>query len=660
LQGSLLNGKEYKLNNIDCPDLEGLNFSEYIQKLIPFAQRYTVIIVAHGTPCGSPEFTKEIAASLCYSLGIKALLHDKMNYAYTAVIDKGQVVFELLDNKQDICLKSKLLDFQIDVKSSFYKEDRTHESYVILNGDYKLGLTIGLSFIVFDRETMRLFDCVSYPTVQKSFISIATFNHSKFNLFLYEKFRDSHPEVRFIRYRFPPQNDISDPKLATPNVISELKKGNGDNYHTYIHDYLPNAQDIAEVLNQPESYMIDGDKRYFDYSGKYVNCFDGHRITLHQPQNAKRNIYLFDHCIGFGNGVPDAMTCATYLQQLLNEYAANECFAVHNYGMYMANLDDKTIMFQKLSLLNLKAGDIVLLNLYSGHSDNIVPPLPTKEYGEIFFDDVGHLTAGGQRFTADYIFDYLKNKGFFHQWYESVKNISKEEKKYEDQNHNRYGFTLEQVEQLETYKEMLQGVYRSLLKKGENTPQIGSIVMNCNPFHNGHLYLIETARKQCDYLVIFVVQEDHSFFPFHDRFDLIEKATSDMNNVILIPSGQFIISFLTFSEYFNKKELQDKTIDTSKDVLLFAEEIAPAMHITKRFVGTEPFDHVTNQYNKTLREVLPKHDIEFVEIERIKTSGEAVSASTVRTLLDERNWTEIEKLVPKTTLNYLKEKFANW
>ena len=42
--------------------------------------------------------------------------------------------------------------------------------------------------------------------------------------------------------------------------------------------------------------------------------------------------------------------------------------------------------------------------------------------------------------------------------------------------------------------------------------KFGAVVMNCNPLTLGHRYLIEQALKQCDYLMIFVVQEDKSFF----------------------------------------------------------------------------------------------------------------------------------------------------
>ena len=49
---------------------------------------------------------------------------------------------------------------------------------------------------------------------------------------------------------------------------------------------------------------------------------------------------------------------------------------------------------------------------------------------------------------------------------------------------------------------------------------VGAIVMNCNPFTLGHLYLIEYAAKEVDKLFIFVVEEDASFFSFDDRIIL--------------------------------------------------------------------------------------------------------------------------------------------
>ena len=71
---------------------------------------------------------------------------------------------------------------------------------------------------------------------------------------------------------------------------------------------------------------------------------------------------------------------------------------------------------------------------------------------------------------------------------------------------------------------------------------VGAIVMNCNPFTLGHLYLIEYAAKEVDQLFIFVVEEDASFFSFDDRIMLVREGTKHLKNVIVLPSGSFMIS----------------------------------------------------------------------------------------------------------------------
>lgn len=183
--------------------------------------------------------------------------------------------------------------------------------------------------------------------------------------------------------------------------------------------------------------------------------------------------------------------------------------------------------------------------------------------------------------------------------------------------------------------------------------------MNCNPFTLGRRYLIEYAASQVRRLYIFVVEEDKSIFPFADRFELVKKGTVDFENVTVLPSGKFIISSLTFQQYFEKGELLDTAIDSSEDVEIFAKEIAPSMGITVRFAGEEPLDNVTRQYNESMRNILPQYGIKFVEIPRKKQDETVISASRVRKLLGEKNFDEISMMVPNTTLEYLKDKFDN-
>ena len=87
--------------------------------------------------------------------------------------------------------------------------------------------------------------------------------------------------------------------------------------------------------------------------------------------------------------------------------------------------------------------------------------------------------------------------------------------------------------------------------------KVGAIVMNCNPFTNGHKYLIETARNKVDVLLIFVLEEDKSYFSYKDRMTMVKLGTADMGNVYVVPSGKFMISALTFPEYFVIIKLED-------------------------------------------------------------------------------------------------------
>ena len=93
---------------------------------------------------------------------------------------------------------------------------------------------------------------------------------------------------------------------------------------------------------------------------------------------------------------------------------------------------------------------------------------------------------------------------------------------------------------------------------------------------------------------------------------------------------------------------------------VYRQHIAPAMGITQRFVGSEPFCTVTADYNRDMRRCLsdPAMDappIELVEIERVQYQGKAISASWVRQLLVKQQIATIEHLVPPTTFDYLQQ-----
>lgn len=85
--------------------------------------------------------------------------------------------------------------------------------------------------------------------------------------------------------------------------------------------------------------------------------------------------------------------------------------------------------------------------------------------------------------------------------------------------------------ELGEYKQKLARLYADYPKAKD---LIGAIVMNCNPFTLGHQYLMEACAKQCDMLLVFVVQEDKSYFPFTDRIRLVREGCSDLDNVCVV------------------------------------------------------------------------------------------------------------------------------
>jgi len=195
------------------------------------------------------------------------------------------------------------------------------------------------------------------------------------------------------------------------------------------------------------------------------------------------------------------------------------------------------------------------------------------------------------------------------------------------------------------------------LKRPENAGTVGAIVANCNPFTLGHRYLVEQAAAQVDTLHLFVLSEDKSFFPAADRMMLVQQGVADLLNVIVHPTGDYLISAATFPTYFIKDKDRIPEIRCQLDLEVFANHFAPALSITRRFVGTEPLSPVTDAYNRQMMDFLPKKGIEVTLIQRKELGGAPISASRVRALLEEQDWAQLETLVPPTTLSYLKEHY---
>ena len=193
---------------------------------------------------------------------------------------------------------------------------------------------------------------------------------------------------------------------------------------------------------------------------------------------------------------------------------------------------------------------------------------------------------------------------------------------------------------------------RSLQALRQPGAEIGAIVMNANPFTLGHRHLADLAAAHCDWLHLFVVREDASFFSYQERLAMVRAGVSHLANVTVHEGSRYIISRGTFPAYFLKDSGKVQQAWSEIDACLFRDAIAPALGITRRFIGSEPFCDVTRAYNQTLHRLLAGQ-VAVQEIPRMKAAGSAISASRVRHLLKTGQIPRIREIVPATTYDHL-------
>lgn len=172
---------------------------------------------------------------------------------------------------------------------------------------------------------------------------------------------------------------------------------------------------------------------------------------------------------------------------------------------------------------------------------------------------------------------------------------------------------------------------------------IGCVVINGNPFTNGHLKLVEYAAARHKFVLVFVLEEEGSYFTFKERFTMAYLATKPYGNVLPLPSSKYIISKATFPGYF-LKTVDDTTAQYAKyDALIFLNYFIPQLNISKRYVGEEVSGYM-RLYNQTLAEVLG-NKLEVVE--RFTEDGEIISASKFRSLIKDGKRAEAFQIIPK-------------
>lgn len=416
----------------------------------------------------------------------------------------------------------------------------------------------------------------------------------------------------------------------------------GDKYSKeYVEDFCSDYMKLSGMIKNGV-YKID------DLASTNFNFSDGYRNVPNVQKQANRRVFLFGPCTVVGAYVDDSGTIECYLQQVLRERGYQN-YQVINCGLFGSQYTLSRLYTEKISkediIIVIDEIESIFLNSRISIEDKL---------GNVYRGNLMEIYVEMKR-PLDNIFNawmhcnYKINKKIADRIFEDINtslvtdnSTVKERTAIQD-----YYISWDVISYVREYCKK----YQLICENGK----CGAIVMNCNPFTKGHRYLIEQATLQIDLLYIFVVEEDKSVFKFEDRIEMVRRGTADLDNVKVLPSGKYIISKETFSQYFEKDNVE-QVDDMDYDVRIFGEVVAKELGISVRFVGEEPFDKVTRKYNETMKSILPEYGIEVVEIPRVKVhGGQTISASAVRMALQEGDRELVESMLPESTIEYLRE-----
>lgn len=435
-----------------------------------------------------------------------------------------------------------------------------------------------------------------------------------------------------------------------------------------IHEGLPQySNDYIVQLNPGLKNMVQSGKLMIcDWESEFFNIRDGQRVTTGQPDVHEQVV----HCVGesetFGYGTEDAHTFCSFLQARLNAEERGSPWRVENYGF-----PGGALPFSINSLLqrNISAGDIVVFFGFPQLDEALANQLGIEashvsfsrphEHGEVFVDD-NHFGWMGHKTVADALYGQLFAPG--------NESSPRAPDKIPDPNALEAARCCIQFVKYLLFRRTYLAVEKSEMQAyldyldeqcAETVGQIGSVAVSCDPMTNGHLHLLEHAAKSCDFLYVFVIQEDASQFRFGARLHIVETALAHLDNVKVLKGGRYICTDVTVPEYSTKDEKNDAIADMSMEAWSFGEFIAKRLNITRIFLGREPICPITQQYNDQMEMILPKFGIAVEIIDRITHAGEAISASQVRAYLKEKRFDLIREIVPPATYAHLLRYYAD-
>lgn len=557
---------------------------------------------------------------------------DDMILVYDAGAYYGYLNYQTLLN----AVSSGTNDYIITEKYIHKKNDGQiwEHLHVLLKQLEERGIRKQAFIPVFDEQGQLLYFAYEYEKGLSTFyIDIALMELQEKDTLLF--FEEAYPRVKNVKVQtmyFPTESrsKTSDEEIRRMHRVFPLEKRCWD-------DIVGRSQ-IKRIIGEKidwEAWLDAQNVRKQNSKEFYVR---GKSIETKNYGNGKHHIYIIGPCIAMSSCVlreEESIGCILAEKLKEKDYAV-ECimYPLHHSMLYEEMIQSLTLMENDIVILI----DRLMERKPDYQSDLPVADIIKKRQDDWFWDIPMHATAKG----CFEIANAMAN------WLEPLLNDTVSD----DPKCLQMGKVIldeKAQKKLEKYIRQVKECQR--IEKGSS---VGAIVMNCNPMTRGHLYLIEHARSKVDYLYIFVVQEDKSDFRFEERFAMVKQVTEQFENVIVVPSGEFVLSYATMPLYFEKEEKKEDTLDAAHDLTIFGEYVAKELGITKRFVGEELLDPVTRQYNEAMKRILPNYGIEVEEIKRLETDQGIISASAVRKWIKEDNWEAVKKFVPAAVYSRLR------
>lgn len=473
-------------------------------------------------------------------------------------------------------------------------------------------------------------------------------------------------------------------RIKNPSQWEQMILQRGNRWLRVVFKYFPipgYGEKYTREMFQDRSLLDFGQMRFRDYSvcgdgrSQYVNIVNHVRPAKDNPVEALHTVHILGDSTALGFHVMDEDTIGNCLQRFINDMrmwsGKKTMYCTLVYAAHGARYLE---IHRRLRDVTIEKGDIVVVICLGDSSNNFmwfckvngVPFYDLQPHfnrphsdGELFIDR-RHTNPNGNRKAGAILYNQLFVKpaklSTPHSFQHFFHSTSPHQAVYNGFESESLSFFqkdgLTSTPEFMAFTQNLE-VHWSRAWASSFT---GAVVMNCNPFTLGHIYLTEVSGSHVDKLYLFIVEEEKSEFLFVERFNLAKLGVTHLLNTEVIPSGRFIISSRTLPEYFVKEQTQDVKVDASLDLDIFCQWVCLVLNIHVRFVGEEPFDMVTLQYNRAMMEILPKWGIQLQVRSRREISGQIVSASHVRALLKKQKFSDIARLVPEKIYSFLKEK----